>query len=110
MCNHVPPRLPRRQATPSACLGLGGSNPRSSHSVSTLPFADASSALKDRCAQTLSHSQSGATYSLPCPSFSLPPSSLHADSRHSSLTVRPCVPMLYKSQRHGGSLLYRQFF
>src|SRR5882724_378166 len=41
-----------------------------------------------------------------CP-VSLPrhhPLSLHADSRHISLTIRPCVPMLYEAQRRGISL------
>src|SRR5882724_11252618 len=29
------------------------------------------------------------------------PLSLHADSRHSSLNVRPCVPMSYEAWQHG---------
>src|SRR5882724_6962614 len=105
MCNHVPHRPPHRQATSWACLELGGSNPHFPHSISMLPFADAPSAPQDCCAQALSHSRLGAAYRQPCPSFSSPPSSLHADSRHSSLTVRPCIWMSYEAQPLGVSFL-----
>src|SRR5882724_6759507 len=43
----------------------------------------------------------------PVPHSRRHPLSLHADSCHSSLTVRPFVPMSYEAQRHGVSLLYR---
>jgi len=43
----------------------------------------------------------------PVPHSRRHPLSLHADSRQSSLTVRPCVPMSYKAQQRGVSRLYR---
>src|SRR5882724_618596 len=43
----------------------------------------------------------------PVPHSRRHPLSLHADSRHSSLTVRPRVPMSYEAQQRGVSLLYR---
>src|SRR5882724_2916294 len=43
----------------------------------------------------------------PVPHSRRHPLSLHADSCHSSLTVRPRVPMSYEAQRRGVSLLYR---
>src|SRR5882724_3567343 len=43
----------------------------------------------------------------PVPHSRRHPLSLHVDSRHSSLTVRPCVPMSYEAQRLNVSLLYR---
>src|SRR5882724_12272391 len=43
----------------------------------------------------------------PVPHSRRHPLSLHADSRYSPLTVRPCVPMSYEAQRRGVSLLYR---
>src|SRR5882724_2999167 len=46
----------------------------------------------------------------PVPYSRRDPLSLHADSRPSSLTVRPFVPMSYEAQRLCPSILYRYFF
>src|SRR5882724_9419758 len=43
----------------------------------------------------------------PVPHSHCDPLSLHADSRHSSPTIQPCVPMSYEAQQLNVYFLYR---
>src|SRR5882724_12827643 len=91
MHNHAPPRPPRQQATSLAFLGPEGSNPHFTHSISTLPLADAPSALHDHRAQALYRSRSEALYMRPCSSILI--ATLFPSMRTAALVLLPSGPV-----------------
>src|SRR5882724_9984312 len=98
MRNHAPPRPPPQQATSPAYLGLEGSNPHFLFLLACFLLLMPLLLYRPVVPRPCLVPNWRLCICGPVPHFLCNLLSFRADSHLSSLPIRPCVPMLYKTQ------------